>query len=287
MLRSWKSSTDARVLTRFYKLSEAEAYAATMGRERVWACDRRKIDGTVGKYFVVASVQRFYEHICAGRDDLNWYELISKDFPCVFHLDIEVPVVHQTEYPVDEMFELEKRFRFIYPEISSSQAKKALRKYFRICSADWTDIECDVMMFFVCTAVDKFNFREKNEKREMRVLSSCRGKKFSIHVVCKDITFDRNFLSMRVYAYQLSRVLWHLVNRQFEDKGVKTMLARNDSGAKVLFRALMLEVQCDKVGWRGSRDTPIDEMIYTCNLSVLIVLQLQVGFVFLSQARFA
>ena len=60
---------------KMYNLNEAFKNM-TSESNRVWACDKKKADGKLGKFFIVKSSKAFYEYLCTGNTSLNWYEVI-------------------------------------------------------------------------------------------------------------------------------------------------------------------------------------------------------------------
>ena len=142
MLCLWNSHKEFDELRRYYKVLEAKSAPVVNGNDRLWACYRMKSNGKLGKYFVVASIWKFYNYIYQDHVSLNWYKIILKNHGCLFYLDIEVPTVIQTQYSVGECQLLERPICYIFPDITSVDTDPVLQKYFRLASEDWTDNVC-------------------------------------------------------------------------------------------------------------------------------------------------
>jgi hypothetical protein len=98
-------------------MAEAEM-AKNYDGQRIWACDRKKTDRTVGKFFIVKSPSDIYKYLTdARRSELtNWYEVIGKDSPCCLYLDVEVGVLSEAQTSCFEDSVLAKRLDFLSVE---------------------------------------------------------------------------------------------------------------------------------------------------------------------------
>jgi hypothetical protein len=83
--------------------------------QRIWACDRKKTDGSLGKFFVVKSPFEFFLYQVDPRNSehMNWYEIIGKDSPCCLHFDVEVGVVSKDAASCFDDAMLGKRLDFL------------------------------------------------------------------------------------------------------------------------------------------------------------------------------
>jgi hypothetical protein len=246
----------------FYKLNDA--VASLIENERVWARDRQRNDGKWGKKFLIMSPFRFIQKIKDETDPepRNWYEIISEKQRCRFHLDIELGQLKDGS----SLVECQLKRRLEYLGMAADDCDSIVETYITTTSRPFNNRECKYLFIFLQENVNKFlalQFPSEYDEERTIYLNGCRVDKFSLHVVNRDIIFDRNYLSCRYFVWEFCRYLWNSINQGFLYFWEK----RHDHPAKyrAMIRLLMLEKQYDKHGWRGVNDTPVDETIYTRN----------------------
>ena len=242
----------------------ADAYRAQSSCfQRVWACDIRNRDGVVIKVYVVLKAEDFYEYLLSDRNQkLCWYEVISPRSPCAFYLDIEL----ETESCIDENY-LESRLLFLMKDAPKKYVKLIIDDYKKYMNKNWTDDRCSDVLGFLKCVVKAFEVGEGIKKSGVW-LSSCREGKLSFHYINSNYILDRNFLSMRVACWLLSRILWDEINKHVKD--IFGFFANPEGQLRTgvydtIIPLLMLEHQQDKKGWLMSNDTIVDERVYTRN----------------------
>ena len=133
--------------------------------------------------------------------------------------------------------------------------------------ADWNDARCSHTLRFLKKAVKKFEEAEGITECDVW-MSSCRKGKISFHYVNKNFVLDRNYLSMRVAAWLLSRILRDIITWYLTEI-IKAMVCPTKELYLYVYRTilplLILEHQQDKKGWLMSNDTVVDESFYNRN----------------------
>ena len=268
-----------------YMLKHAQMTIAEGDHQsRIWAADRVKKDGSIGKFFVVGKLSQFLEHM--RRDEarqFSWYEVISKDYPCRFHVDVEIGLVAQPDPDDDRVSAawMLKRLELFFgcddrgdgngngDSNGYGDMGEEFARYMAVAGAEWDEADCVAVGGFITTAFDLF---VKHSFGRLRVvwLTSCRAKKFSLHGIVPGLVFERGYISCRYLAWEFARYLWKQVNSAYE----AALRARRDRGVPVprkLYRLLMLDRQYDRLEWKGLNDTPVDESIYTNNRQFRLV----------------
>jgi hypothetical protein len=78
-------------MTIYYRLAAAIESIPFNHGHRIFAFDRLRDDGvTFGKAYIAAPLAVIYQYLCNEAKHNRWYELISKDDPVRFHLDVEM-----------------------------------------------------------------------------------------------------------------------------------------------------------------------------------------------------
>ena len=248
--------------TIYRKLSAAHR-AQSSCFQRVWACDIRNRDGEVIKVYVVLKAEDFYEYIISDRNKkMCWYEVIAPHSPSAFYLDIEL----ETESSVDDNY-LESRISFLMKDAPKAYIKRIIVDYRKYMNTSWTDDRCSHVLGFLKVVVKAFELGEGISKGGVW-MSSCRQGKLSFHYVNKNFILERNYLSMRVACWLISRILWDEINKHVKD--ILVSFGRSDGVLRpgvyeTIISLLMLEHQQDKKGWIMNNDTIIDERVYNRN----------------------
>ena len=252
------------VTKKYYSLNEACTNMSSTDN-RVWACDREKEIG-VGKFYVVKSSKRFYEYLCSGNTTLNWYEMILPNKPCNFYLGIEVGVLT----PDPKLFRfMRKRREIIFPNKSAKFVTVLCKIYIGVSKLRFDDDACEMMLVIIKTEADAFVKNEEGDIAQGVYLESCRSKKFSIHYVNRSLTLDRNYISMKILYFALSRCFWCVIDQVMKNCCIKFKQndgcikdLQHDCMLKAVFHLSMLEKQYNKGGWFRMHNTVIDEGTY-------------------------
>lgn len=166
----------------FYSLREAEQCIPPNDTTyRVWASDRTRKDGTIGKYFVVGSVPDFYNYMMQEqREKFQWYEVISRDFPARFFMDVEI---HQTTVDPTSATQEQVRKRLLYIG-AESEVDAVQDHWLEVSKRPWSEKECEDVDGYVRGCLCAFlQQRDPDKVPVVKALSGCRETKFSMHYV--------------------------------------------------------------------------------------------------------
>ena len=260
---------------KYYK--QEQAFAVCKRDQRVWACDTRNCDDSVGKYFIVMGVKDFYEYMKRGLyGGLHFYEIISEDNPCRFHLDIECGVLSTTSHSdnaSESTILMKKRLSYMFDN-DTNIVNRIYNDYVAEASKDWYDDVINKCGQYLHGFCNSFVEKELDVVDKTQIggitLTSSRTNKLSFHYINQHLVLDRNTLSMRYLSWKISRKIWiFLMNDRQMD--LLEDFDNNSVNRRATLRLLMLEQQCDDLGWKKINDTPIDEMIYTRNRQFRII----------------
>ena len=228
--------------------------------ERIWAKNRRRSDGSVSFKYVCATKRQFYDIVMAKcpKDEWWWYEIIDADSPASLYFDFEIEKF-TVDPDVDSDQIVHYRTRLDYLEVPVDIAESVVGRYISLSGRDWEEEECRFVCGVVRYALETF-LDIQRLPRDIICLNSSRGSKMSLHLLCRTVIFDRNYLSMRYFSWKFCRYLWTCVNDCFLHHLSAVGWERVPQG---LIRLLMLNSQCDERGWFGLNDTGVDEAVYT------------------------
>ena len=100
-----------------------------------------------------------------------------------------------------------------------------------------------------------------------------------MHYVNDSMVLDRNYISMKILSFYLSRFICSRINEYFiswylrftKMNTIHMMLAKDNKLLHAFFRILMLEKQANNVGWCGMHNTPVDECVYDSRCQFMLV----------------
>lgn len=100
-----------------------------------------------------------------------------------------------------------------------------------------------------------------------------------MHYVNDSMVLDRNYISMKILSFYLSRFICSRINEYFiswylrftKMNTIHMMLAKDNKLLHAVFRMLMLEKQANNVGWCGMHNTPVDECVYDSRCQFMLV----------------
>ena len=100
-----------------------------------------------------------------------------------------------------------------------------------------------------------------------------------MHYVNDSMVLDRNYISMKILSFYLSRFICSRINEYFiswylrftKMNTIHMMLAKDNKLLHAFFRMLMLEKQANNVGWCGMHNTPVDECVYDSRCQFMLV----------------
>ncbi|KAG7367604.1 origin of replication binding protein [Nitzschia inconspicua] len=247
-----------------YKLSDALAVRAY--NTRVWAADHRRVDGSYCKKYRCLPVIDFTERLIS-HDRAKWwyYEVVTGTDHCKFYLDIEVAA----DLCLDIFEKEDMMMRLCHVGLPPACRELLYSKYIEIARQPLDHAQCEFMYIFYRESLREFLIEQGHSPTGLVLLNSSRETKFSIHIIHRDLVFDRNWLSLKYFVWEFSRYLWVCVNT-----ALKRLLGPLDDVERLpagLIRLLLLHVQHDHNGWRGVGDTGVDEGVYKKNQCFRIV----------------
>merc|ERR1711957_337967 len=141
--------------------------------------------------------------------------------------------------------------------------------YKDIVTIEFDDETVGIMYHLLKSEIDRFVEREGGDKKRGCYIDSSRKSKFSMHYVNDSMTLDRNYISMKILSFYLSRFIWSRINEYFISWYLRftkmntrqMMLDKDNKLLHAVFRMLMLEKQANNVGWCGMHNTPVDECV--------------------------
>ena len=100
-----------------------------------------------------------------------------------------------------------------------------------------------------------------------------------MYYVNDSMVLDRNYISMKILSFYLSRFICSRINEYFiswylrftKMNTIHMMLAKDNKLLHAFFRMLMLEKQANNVGWCGMHNTPVDECVYDSRCQFMLV----------------
>ena len=254
----------------YYKLAHAQNDCIS-ANDRIWSQDTRLRNGKCGKCYTVMSAPEFYDYMCNDRScTFNWYEIIHPKKSSAFYLDIELEkMVDNEEF---DHVKMSKRIKFVMPTIIPLHIERVIEYYLLSSKFEWNDDYCKITLDILTQFINEFeNLEGINESGIW--LTSCRGNKLSFHYINQNYVLDRNFLSMRVLCWLLSRKFWKKLNSLLLHVINDCAGPRNFSEeyVVVIFKLCMLQNQSDNKGWLGMHDTICDELVYTHNQAFRLI----------------
>ena len=144
--------------------------------------------------------------------------------------------------------------------------------YKDVATTDWTSDEVDIAVDFFRRLVEAFIPKCLGVQGPMtvQVFTGCRPSKFSLHVVVPELVFEANYLSGRYVVWEFARYTWGKIGsnlaRLWREDGPGVRNGTSITFCTIL-RLSMLHEQADSQSgaWRGTNDTPVDEVVYSRN----------------------
>ena len=252
-----------------------QALEICSSEDMIFARDKPKGDDvnsrmTFQKEYLVAPLRRFFQ-FAHNWDKSVWLdEVVRSDIPCRVFFDIEVKVGEFGHIPEKDI--LRDHVRALGIEATESTLEAIGGAYRSVIRERFTEETCQAGIAVLLEHIKRYLKRVlpdvPDDTLDLKVLTGCRSKKFSFHVVAKSIFCDSSVITLPLLVYEIARKFsvdntkW-LFNHSSQ-ASLATAEGRFRLKALMLFECLEVENDGTWV-FKGHNDTPFDEAVYTSN----------------------
>jgi len=225
------------------------------------------------KQYLIGSPANLHLYASSVNFQIQLDEVVEVTEASPFHFDVEIKAsdVDTNDKLVKVLVGLCGSFGL--EDHTHDKISKLYDEYVKISKTDFTEGVCRVGLAVIKEHIHEvFSHLPEVDATElsMRVVSGCRKKKFSLHLVMDKIYCESAVLSMALVVFEIAR--------KFSVENMRWLLEHNDSWnsdiGEFRIRALMIkemgqfvniEEGNQKYTFSGYNDTPFDEAIYAKN----------------------
>jgi hypothetical protein len=198
----------------------------------------------------------------------HYYEVLMENKNHSLYFDIEFDAFRQKPASANTDYHL----RLKYIGVGDSFRRSAyVDLYKNLVSEELSEKKCkfySIMYMRLLLEFIKLQFDDVIvvNADDILLLNSCRGNKYSVHIIVKKLVFDTNRVSMRYFVWEFGRFLWRRVNKIcaviIQKEANPDLLNVSD---QMMIRLLFLDESGSEGDWFINSGVGIDESVYTKN----------------------